>query len=530
MSVGNIPIDLLEHTLSVLGRRRLRVFFYTSNMGKYLQARHVFARSGYILEHFSQHTQPYNEDYSGGKHLLLLRAVQEVGDLVGRGFVFFVEDTSLRIEALSTKNTDFPGLGVKEWFASTSFEKLDAELLMHGSDRRATIKSGIALHLPNRAVPVYFHGETSGVVAPTTPNFRSSPIHPWLQANSFDGWFIPDGGEKRLGEMTADESMRIHFRSRALRSMLDRLGEYAAILNLPSNSYYVRKSGTNVEQTTLFPDRGHRWIVVGKRAAGKTTFGEYAATVVEAEHFEGSTVIRTIQREFGSEHIEVSQFATDLHARFGEDFVIRMLVERIGLTEVPNAVVTGMRKFEELDFLHNIGIDYQLIYINASDRARYERYVQRARESAVMPYRDFLALSPEEDAFLRFAKRYADVVIENLFDLEHYLDQVRFVLEGTVPERPQGVRHRRILKKSILLRSMEVLASQPAPLTSSEVASHLSSCGFSATAESIARVLRAEPQLCFQTSSARAESTYTLSASGEAYVRLANARIDSIGP
>ena len=94
--------------------RQLQVFFYTSSLDKYLHARTVFARSGLILHEFKSRREPYSEDYASEKEVLLARALLEILGSVGSGSLFFVEDTSLRVEGLSTDTQDYPGLQVKE--------------------------------------------------------------------------------------------------------------------------------------------------------------------------------------------------------------------------------------------------------------------------------------------------------------------------------------------------------------------------------------------------------------------------------
>src|ERR1035438_5492270 len=161
--------------------RQMDIFFYTSNISKYIQARVVFGRAGLLLQHFRSKTEPYAEDYAEGKERLLVRAVEQVlKSGLGSGSLFFVEDTSLRIEALSPENEDLPGLAVKEWFASTSFDQLDISLKANGGDREAEVKSDIALHVPGLPKPVLFTGRTKGTVADTRPNFEEKPQYPWL--------------------------------------------------------------------------------------------------------------------------------------------------------------------------------------------------------------------------------------------------------------------------------------------------------------------------------------------------------------
>src|ERR1700722_17193947 len=123
-----------------LALRRLEIYFYTSNLPKYLQAKTFFDRSGLFLHQFKSKTDPYSEDYKLGKHRLLTMAIREILGSVGQGSIFFVEDTSLRIEALSDVE-DFPGLAVKEWFERTTFEDLDKQLGTGTQDRAVVVKS-----------------------------------------------------------------------------------------------------------------------------------------------------------------------------------------------------------------------------------------------------------------------------------------------------------------------------------------------------------------------------------------------------
>jgi inosine/xanthosine triphosphate pyrophosphatase family protein len=128
---------------SLAFERILNVYFYTSNSDKLFQARLIFVRSGYLLRHFKGDREPYDEDYSLPTEQMLTRAIQQVNAEFGVRSIFFVEDTSLRLEALSD-SSDVPGLKVKEWFASSTFEEVDRLILERGGDRRAVVKSDIA--------------------------------------------------------------------------------------------------------------------------------------------------------------------------------------------------------------------------------------------------------------------------------------------------------------------------------------------------------------------------------------------------
>lgn len=185
--------------------RVLRTFFYTSNADKLVQARLIFMRNGYQLSHYRSQHEPYDEDYSLGTRGLLAAALKQVSQEFERRSVLFVEDTSLRLEALSDQ-VDYPGTRVKEWFSETSFEELDRQIALRGGNRAAVVKSDIALRVPSLSRPIFFHGETSGVVASEPPSFEASPQYPWLTPCTFNGWFVPDGTTKRLGEMEFEEA------------------------------------------------------------------------------------------------------------------------------------------------------------------------------------------------------------------------------------------------------------------------------------------------------------------------------------
>jgi inosine/xanthosine triphosphate pyrophosphatase family protein len=255
--------------------KRLDLKFYTSSVPKYLQAKLVVEKFGLVLRYFRSRTDPYTENYELGKEQLLSKAIDEIKRTVGRTSLFFVEDTSLRIDALSgSAQQDFPGLAVKEWFADTTFEALNAQLPKDVTGRRAVVKSDIALHVPGLDDPVMFHGETEGTIAATPPEFAENPHYPWLTPNSFNGWIIPLNATRRLGEMSLEESLEHDFRVRALIALIHRLEEYAAVLNAPNECYSsVAPVSAHVAQNSLFGQGGRALIVVGRICAGKTTFG-----------------------------------------------------------------------------------------------------------------------------------------------------------------------------------------------------------------------------------------------------------------
>ena len=142
--------------------RRIEIGFHTSSLDKFLQARMVLQEFGLRLRHFISSQDPYREDYSQTEEELLTSAINEVRHRLGVESLFFVEDTSLRIEALSSEKEDIPGPAVKEWFAQTEFSDLDQELRKRGRGREAIVRSDIALHVPRLPVRCSFTARQTG--------------------------------------------------------------------------------------------------------------------------------------------------------------------------------------------------------------------------------------------------------------------------------------------------------------------------------------------------------------------------------
>ena len=301
-------------------------------------------RNGYQLSHYRSQHEPYDENYALGTQGLLSEALKQVSQEFGRRSVLFVEDTSLRLEALSDES-DYPGTRVKEWFAETSFEELVRQIAIRGGDRRAVVKSDIALRIPSLSRPIFFHGETVGIVAADPPSFEASPQYPWLTPKTFNGWFVPDGSRKRLGEMEFEESLAFDFRAKSITLLIERLEELNAAVNIGNRSYIVRRPAEpDVEiasQLSLLPvDRRGVLVVIGHKCAGKSTFSDFL-TGLRSSVFalEGSTLLRQIAAEEGVE-VRTSVNALGFLETRGWDVVAKRAAEYISRERADLALVT----------------------------------------------------------------------------------------------------------------------------------------------------------------------------------------------
>lgn len=322
--------------------RRLKIYFYTSNLEKLLQARLLFRGQGQSLSHFRAHREPYEEDYSLGKEDLLRKAIAQVRNQFLVRSVFFVEDTSIRIDALS-ENGDYPGLRAKEWFSETSFHELDALLKSKGNNRRVTVKSDIALHIPNLEEVFLFHGETRGSVAKDPPTFEANPQHPWLTPATFNGWLVPEGAKLPLGAMSFENSAEHDFRGKAIGGLLSFLRPLNAAANLPS-SFFTKDRGS-FEPRKAEPYLPHIFdlveddapmvfCIIGHKCSGKTTASEFIQSDFGGVLFEASEHLRATARDLGVE-ISSSNAALEFLARHGQDIVARQIIDQLSGDALP---------------------------------------------------------------------------------------------------------------------------------------------------------------------------------------------------
>lgn len=477
-------------------RRKLRLNFYTSSVDKLLQARLLFSEHGYRLGFFRGRIEPYDEDYSQDTKYLLTKGVAAVKEEFGLLSPFFIEDTSIRIDALSSE-TDFPGMQAKEWFATIEFAELDEELRARGNRRSATVKSDIALHLPNFPEPIFFHGETTGEVAEAPPKFEENSAYPWLTPRTFNGWFVPDGqlGDQLcLGEMAYESSLDFDFRARSLRELVTYYDQLNAVLNIaPANVDGGQRRSFDPAQMSLSLQPAPPVLcVIGEKCAGKTTLANLLIKDQDAVHIEASAQFQEIASELGATFTDDSDVLSLLASR-GYDIVARRVVDRLGESASRIAVITGLRTPEEISYLARAVESLVVVYVSTDTRIRYERHLKRKRDPSLDTYKDFTHRDELQREFglLRIASDAADVVIQNDGSLAEFSERVAQLAEGILAGtvQPKGVSVPSETVRS--LRALQVLGRQS---TCAEISAQSAELGPPVRLYNTNRALKAIPE------------------------------------
>lgn len=504
--------------------RQLQLYFYTSSVEKYLHVKTLLDRFGLPLRYLRRHTEPYPEDYSGTKDQLLRSSWRAVAQAVGSEKLLFIEDTSIRIEALSTDKIDVPGLRAKEWFAKTSFEQLDAELIRRGGDRRASVYSDVALNIPGLGRPLLFHGETLGQVANVPPGFMANAIHPWLTPASFNGWFVPEGATKPLGAMTFEESLSYDFRGKAISDLVDRLEELSAALNLPPTAYgRVRRRAPNSPQRSLLPRRG--LLVIGMTCAGKTTFAEIAEQNHNYTFIEASGIVRSLwESDDGS--LSLGEFAKRLFEESGSDLIAQNIIDHFGDALSGSFVISGFRLLEEIEVIRQAESEVEVVLVEAAERTRYGRELARGGrkgERSTGTIEEYLLEDQAQWGFglLRVARDVADTIVTNEGTLAQYANQVEAILSARDADM-EGVLHQQPtedLRTNEIFRCLAILAEADRPLNCGEISAAATASGYGIRANNANKALKAIPELATRLERGP-RVRYMITDHGRTYLRL----------
>lgn len=521
--------------------RRVRLYFVTGSAAKFAQAEYVFDRLGLPLAGSLSERANEIEDYYGGALQLIEQKLRDIS--LGRKTVYFVEDTYVRIEALSQPTSALPhtaewaratvpGLKTKDWFESYSFEELDACIEVSGGNRSASVYSTIGLHIPGVVSPQIFTDHLKGSIGDSPgEGLPANRLYPWLSPDSFNAWFVPTGEKVPLSDLDLERSLDLDFRVSALMALADRLEEYMAILNLPPVSIELVPHKQLVAQPQLFETRRPPIAVIGLTCAGKTTFGEFLSKY-GYEHIEASSVLRILQGSDLAPNSRAGYFqAITTLSSEGWDVIARRAIDLYERSIESGICITGLRTVEELEFLARKFSDLIVVLVEAPAQMRFERYMNRDRVGDDVSLTRFREREHEHASFglISIADHCATIQILNdstFDDLEavaEVLAQDGSSISGQkVTRRGVGIE---AASKSLIYRCAQVLAKAGVALSPTAIElGQPEDDGFRVVKRNVVRKVLAEhPLLVRRLGEADGTTVYELTEHGYSYVSLIDA-------
>lgn len=366
----------------------LDITFFTSNPTKLAHARYLAEKYPIKIKGFRQRT--YHADYfeprTQSRHELLEASYESAvaqsrkAGILNKRHFFILEDTSVRIDALSREGTEVPGLDVKYWMREATLKDLNTSIEQSGGNRNATVRSDIVLHIPEAYRQTWnisdkylvFVGEQHGEIVDTEPEFETNAVFPWLDNKSFNRWFVPQGASEPLGKLPILEATRFDFRAKSFGKLFEFLGSKNLLNESPRQG-----------DLPLRPEMN--FIICGYTCAGKTTASQYLARQFDYLHVEASDFMYMnyyIRHDFQNV-ISIGDFAEKALAEKPEIAAEKIAEYLIDDSTTP-AVISGFRSQNEIDWitdkLRQYGRRFEVVSVEAAEDVRFERMKSRGRE------------------------------------------------------------------------------------------------------------------------------------------------------
>lgn len=311
--------------------------------------------------------------------------------------IFFIEDTSMKLDALSIEGNEVPGVNVKYWMRSTSFEKLDKELRENGNNRKCSVTSHLILFLTEDLKKKsgisddfkVFKSTAYGSVTEKEHSFDTNILYPWLDNKTFNKWFVPIGYNLPISMLDIANADAGDFRKDAFRQMLSFLKTYGAIED-------KRESPDQ-----LYLEFYDSFIICGRSCSGKSTLGKYLVDNYGYYHIEASEFMthKRLDTHGTRSKVDKHLFAAELLKAY-PFFVVSRLVEYMHKNNIYDRfVITGFRTKDEIqDFLAKFHSERRrLVFLNTSFEERYRRWMLRQREQDVYTKERFREIDMVQD-------------------------------------------------------------------------------------------------------------------------------------
>lgn len=380
------------------------ITFITSNQTKLAHAKYLCRNYNVNILHYKKlyYGVGYEEPRIDDPQQLLTEsfndAVARWRKYVSDDRLFFIEDTSVKIDALSSDDNEVPGVDVKYWMRETSFKELDEALKDKGNNRRCSVTSHVVLFLTKELKDVLgtkedrviFKSSVYGSVVEKEYEMDTQILYPWLDNKTFNKWFVPEGYTQPVSMLDISDAEAGDFRKGAFEEMLEFLKSHGAI----EDKHIIARQ----LQIHFFDN----YIICGKTCAGKSTIGRYLVDRYGYYHIEASEFMtqKMLETHGTNSGIDRHRFAAKV-LETEPLFVVDKLIEYMKEHEIYDRfVITGFRTTNEVEaFLRSIlSCRLQIVYINSDFVIRFKRWMLRKRDIEQYTEERFKAIDNVQEA------------------------------------------------------------------------------------------------------------------------------------
>ena len=366
----------------------IKITFFTTSITKLAHLRYLAEGHSIDIKGFKQRTYraSYHEPRLYNREELLQKSYKSALEQAQKAKInpkkhfFILEDTSVKIDAFSEEK-ETPGVDVKYWMQKQIFDILDAELKAKNNNRKVTVRSDLLLHMPDYfkllsgSTKDYevFYGEQEGTVVEKEYDIKTNPVFPWLDNSSFNKWFVPKGENCPISLLPIDKADKYDFRAHAFKKLLLFINEPMT----PEARQEQQYSMNLLTEPTI--------IVCGPACAGKTTISQYLLKEYGYIHLEASDFMYlSYYKRHGFKNIEsIAEYAKQALINKPE-IAAEKILEYLPKSNGKAFVISGFRAIQEIEWLMDNfpykGVDFKIVYINASQDIRFKRYISRNRD------------------------------------------------------------------------------------------------------------------------------------------------------
>ncbi|KPB84634.1 non-canonical purine NTP pyrophosphatase [Pseudomonas syringae group genomosp. 3] len=389
--------------------------------------------------------------------------------------IFFIEDTSVKINALS-RSKEVPGVDIKYWMRENNFYTVDALLKSKRNNRKVSVRSDIVLYLPpalrdsNGETYKVFTGIVDGNIVDEEKKFDVNPVYPWLDNKSFNKWFVPDGATEVLSLLPIEESLNFDFRKLALQKL---------ICFLESKGLAKKKRIIEPPQIQGELFLSQDFIFCGPTCSGKTVLAFLISRRYGYQHVEASDFMRkSFLDKYGFDSdLSIHEFARNTLLS-DPGVVANQVADYVLLMKPYRFIITGFRSIKEFEVLKSRlnRDDMKLVYIDSPLEVRYERSLKRARSDSANSIEEFERQNKlQQDMGLLEVKKHSIVILNNESLMSYLKGSVKGLI--TSDEYVSKLSHRALENKVFLpLEQVLMVAllveeeSGRTPLTTAEIA------------------------------------------------------------
>ncbi len=356
----------------------------------------------------------YSESYNKSPDEALLHSIEAVKSDLGHLGMFFIEDSTITINALSTNTKTIPGLATKEFFKKYDFDSIDRMIKAHGNDRTVTISSKLCLNIPGSVEPEIFSATLDGIFLENQYQATTEEAPVWINNTPFASYFVPDGKDKPFIQLPEKELYEIDIRFEAAKKLIFRLRQFSAIYE--NRLLFIRNKTVVKEsyQGRLF--KPTLIIISGYSSSGKTTVSSYLKTKFNLDHIEESSVVTSEISLFSNQERKTSIDKTI--EKFGPLHFIKKALEGIHLHRNNPLCISGVRTLVEVDYIKKHYPFSVLLYIDG----HLELFSMRHRKKCLRNKNlegDYQKLIKNEFQWgMESIKQNADYIINNNCNFE----------------------------------------------------------------------------------------------------------------